>query len=373
MTTDTTPSPSTPLLTIEDLAVSFAPRERGQQPTPAVRGVSLTVHPRQTLAVVGESGCGKSVTAMSITRLNPSPPAIYERGRILYTPKSGTAPLDLLAIPERQLRTLRGGDIAMIFQEPMTSLNPVYTVGDQVMEAVLLHRRVGTREAWDIAAAALEEVGIQNARKRMTAYPHEFSGGMRQRVMIAMALACQPRLLLADEPTTALDVTIQAQILDLLDRLKRERGLGIVFITHALGVVAEHADVACVMYAGRVVEYATVPELFDRPLHPYTRGLLRCIPSMTDRRARLTTIKELMEDKAEFSRGVEGIGSLAGKPAVPWWPAHQAPAGAGDESSLVEASDGHWVRVWGTPEKAPRRPDLAFRRGPVAATSASRS
>jgi ABC-type dipeptide/oligopeptide/nickel transport system ATPase component len=370
-------SPESPLLTIEDLAVSFAPRERGAEPTRAVQGVSLTVYPRQTLAIVGESGCGKSVTAMSITRLNPTPPAVYEGGRIMYAPKSGGPAIDLLSMPEKQLRRFRGGEIAMIFQEPMTSLNPVYTVGDQVLEAVLLHRRVSGREAWDIARSALEEVGIQDAATRMGAYPHEFSGGMRQRVMIAMALACQPRLLIADEPTTALDVTIQAQILELLEKLKRERGLGIVFITHALGVVAEHADVACVMYAGKVVEYATVPELFERPLHPYTRGLLKCIPSMTERRTRLTTIKELMDDPSEFARGVEGIsagavsgpgGTKDGK-VVPWWPAHTPPAGSGGASSLIEVSDGHWVRIWGdTGGTKPRRPDLAFRRhaSPVA-------
>ena len=340
-----------PLLTVDDLCVSFSPRARREEPTRAVRGVSFTVYPRQTLALVGESGCGKSVTAMSITRLNPSPPAEYERGRIMYSPKSGGPPEDLLHVPEKRLRQLRGGDIAMIFQEPMTSLNPVYTVGDQVMEAVLLHRHVGVREAEAIARGALEEVGIADAGKRMRAYPHEFSGGMRQRVMIAMALACEPRLLLADEPTTALDVTIQAQILELLEKLKRDRGLGIVFITHALGVVAEHADVVCVMYAGKVVEYATVPALFERPLHPYTRGLLRCIPGMTERHARLTTIKELMDDSREFSSGVDGMGAGPdGRSPVPWWPAHTPPPGIGPSlSALVEIAPGagHWVRVWG--------------------------
>ena len=364
-TRGTTPQmpPAAPLLTIDDLAVSFGSSgRRGEPRTVAVAGVSLTVHAGQTLAVVGESGCGKSVTAMSVMRLNPSPPSRIDRGRILFNSPS-LGPVDLATLPDKKLRHVRGGEIAMIFQEPMTSLNPVYTVGDQIIEAVLLHQNTTPAEARERAAEAMEAVGISGARGRMSAYPHEFSGGMRQRVMIAMALACKPTLLLADEPTTALDVTIQAQILALLRKLQREHALGIMLITHALGVVAEAADTVCVMYAGRVVEYATVTELFDRPLHPYTRGLLACIPSMTERRARLTTIRELMDDPAKFNARAHELGTNA----VAWWPAHNAPPGVitarhADaspnpviDSELVQVSPGHWVRLWRTAEIAAAR------------------
>jgi len=352
-----------PLLTIDDLAVTFV--GPGGATTRAVDGVRLSVHPRQTLAVVGESGCGKSVTAMSVMRLNPVPPARYERGRILYQPSDdpGAAPVDLLKLPEKKLRSYRGGQVAMIFQEPMTSLNPVYTVGEQIVEAVLLHQPVRTEQAWEVAARAMTDVGISDARARMGAYPHEFSGGMRQRVMIAMALACGPRLLLADEPTTALDVTIQAQILALLKELQRTRGLGIMLITHALGVVAENADTVCVMYAGRVVEYATVPELFRRPMHPYTRALLKCIPSVHERRARLETVRELMDDPREFEPLAHGLPDGT----RPWWPAHAVPSdlAPGATSKLAEVGPGHWVALWRTAAAAdlPERfPDLDFSR-----------
>ncbi|MBN8645943.1 MAG: ABC transporter ATP-binding protein [Planctomycetes bacterium] len=338
--------------------------ERGA-PFRAVDGVGLTIHPAQTLAVVGESGSGKSVTAMSVNRLNPSPPAVYERGRVLFSRRDGST-TDVLNLGEKQMRSLRGGEIAMIFQEPMTSLNPVYTVGEQIVEAVLLHQRVGVAEAEAIAAKALADVGISDAARRMRSYPHEFSGGMRQRVMIAMALSCRPRLLLADEPTTALDVTIQAQVLDLLTELKRSRSLAIMLITHAMGVVAEAADVACVMYAGRVVEYASVPDLFDCPLHPYTRALLRCIPDVSERRPRLATVRKLLEDPAEFSRASDAIGDGL----VPWWPTHRAPSGSENASAIVEVRPGRYVGVWRTPAAAARavvRPDIAFRHAPVGA------
>ena len=369
-TTTTRPSPAgaaarpreeRPLLKVADLAVSFdnanGPRIQ------AVDGVRMTVYPRQTLAVVGESGCGKSVTAMSALQLVPRPPGRFDRGSMYFD--TGNGSVDLLTLGEKEMRQIRGGRIAMIFQEPMTSLNPVYTIGDQILEAILLHQNVKIREAIDIAVEAMNDVGIPEPRERLKAYPHQFSGGMRQRVMIAMALACQPRLLLADEPTTALDVTIQAQILDLLRTLQTSRDMGVMLITHALGVVAENADVVCVMYAGRVVEYATVFDLFDKPLHPYTRGLLRSIPKMSDRRERLVTIRDVIDDEREFQR-LPG----ADKGVRPWWPFHKPPADLrarnepGGDYYLQEVEPGHWVGVWRTDAVAThesRAPDLAYR------------
>jgi ABC-type dipeptide/oligopeptide/nickel transport system ATPase component len=240
----------------------------------------------------------------------------------------------------------------------MASLNPVYTIGDQIMEAVLLHQAVSPDEAARIAIKAMADVGIRDPEGRMRAYPHQFSGGMRQRVMIAMALACRPDLLLADEPTTALDVTIQKQILELLRGLQQSTGMGMMLITHNLGVVAENADVVCCMYAGRVVEYAPVTELFDRPLHPYTRGLFRCIPGLSELRNRLVTVEEVVADPREY----EGLRSDAG-PVMPWWPfMDQSQRPALDDPSrpyaLVEVSPNRWVGCWRTPEVArtPSRP-----------------
>ncbi|MCH7571858.1 MAG: ABC transporter ATP-binding protein, partial [Planctomycetes bacterium] len=234
-----------PLLSIHDLAVSF---ETEAGIVRAVSGVDLTIYPKQTLAVVGESGCGKTVTALSILNLLPVATAFYERGSIIFEGD------DLLRYTEREMRSIRGGQIAMIFQEPMASLNPVFSIGDQIIEAVMLHQQVGRKQARDIAVSALNDVGMTDAAPRLHAYPHEFSGGMRQRVMIAMALACRPKLLIADEPTTALDVTTQAQILDLLLQLRVENDMAIIFITHDLGVIAEIADDVAVMYLRQVVE-----------------------------------------------------------------------------------------------------------------------
>ena len=359
---------SEPLLRVEDLAVSF---DNGSGPRiQAVDGVRMTVHPGQTLGVVGESGCGKSVTAMSALQLVPRPPGRFDRGRIWWRGGSGE-PVDLLELDEGRMRRVRGGEIAMIFQEPMTSLNPVYSIGEQLVEAIRLHQAVGRTAARDIAVRAMEDVGIARAGDRLEAYPHQFSGGMRQRVMIAMALACEPRLLLADEPTTALDVTIQKQILDLLKALKRERGLGMMLITHDLGVVSENADVVCVMYAGRVVEYARGAEVFGRPLHPYTRGLLASIPSLHERRGRLVTIDEVVGRAEEFEmlRGAD-----AG--VRPWWPWHEAPSdlrrrpGPAGDYALVEVEPEHWVGVWRTEavaDDASRHPDLGVAAGDGAA------
>jgi peptide/nickel transport system ATP-binding protein len=279
-----------PLLEIRDLVTEF---RTDQGVVRAVDGVSFEIPARGTLGVVGESGCGKSVTALSIMRLVASPPGRIASGQIRYAGK------DLLALAPEAMRKIRGNRIAMIFQEPMTSLNPVYTVGDQVGEAVRLHQGKSRAEARAIAIEMFRLVGIPSPEERIDAFPHQLSGGMRQRVMIAMALACKPDLLIADEPTTALDVTIQAQILELLKSLQRELGMSILLITHDLGVVAETCDEVVVMYAGRVVERAATEVLFATPRHPYTSGLLASVPSYSedapaDTRARLREISGMV-------------------------------------------------------------------------------
>jgi peptide/nickel transport system ATP-binding protein len=264
-----------PLLSIEDLAVAFR-TEDGE--VTAVRGASLRVGANETVAVVGESGSGKSVTSLAVMGLLPRPSGRVSAGRILFRQRSG-AVIDLATAPAATVRSLRGAEIAMIFQEPMTSLNPVLTAGEQIAEAVRLHLKLDRRKAFARAVEMLDLVEIPDAARRASDYPHHMSGGMRQRVMIALAMSCNPALLIADEPTTALDVTIQAQVLDLIDRLRRETGMGVLFITHNLGVVAEIADRVTVMYAGQVVESAPVRELFRSPRHPYTRALLDCLPA----------------------------------------------------------------------------------------------
>ncbi len=288
-----------PLLQLKDLNIAFD-TERGQ--IRPVRDVSLVVYPGQTVALVGESGCGKSVTALSILRLIPEPPGRVLGGKVILQ-NGHENPRDLLHLPESEMRGVRGKDIAMIFQEPMTSLNPVYTIGDQIAEAVMLHQKVRYHRALEVAEQSLHDVGIADPHRRLREYPHQMSGGMRQRVMIAMALSCQPKLLIADEPTTALDVTIQAQILELLRKLQRERGMSILLITHDLGVVAENADVVAVMYASRVVEFAGVEEIFDHPQHPYTQGLLRSVPKLGARTERLETIPGTVPNPARFPGG----------------------------------------------------------------------
>ena len=260
---------SASVLSVRNLTTSFLTE---REVRPAVRDVSFDVGVRETLAIVGESGSGKSVTALSIMRLL-DPADVRMDGRIML------GETDLLKLPEQRMQRIRGNDIAMIFQEPMTSLNPVLAVGEQIAEAVRLHLGYDRKKAWAHAVESLKLVEIPDAARRASDYPHHMSGGMRQRVMIALAIACRPALLIADEPTTALDVTIQAQVLALLDRLRREIGMGVLFITHNLGVVAEIADRVTVMYAGQVVESAPVRELFRTPRHPYTRALLDCMPS----------------------------------------------------------------------------------------------
>ena len=258
-----------PLLEIEDLSIFFHTEENIVK---SVRNLDLTIHKGETLALVGESGCGKSVTALSAMRLIPTPPGKFESGRILFEGQ------DLLQASEVEMQNIRGNEISMIFQEPMTSLNPIFTVGDQIIEAIRLHQNKTASQARELALNVLHQVTIPSPEIRIDQYPHELSGGMKQRVMIAMAIVCQPALLIADEPTTALDVTIQAQILDLLDQLRKETQMSILLITHNLGIVAQYADRVAVMYSGKVVELAPVEELFSSPAHPYTRGLLNSLP-----------------------------------------------------------------------------------------------
>ena len=258
-----------PLLQVEDLSTFFHTEENIVK---SVRNVDLTIHKGETLALVGESGCGKSVTALSVMRLIPTPPGKFESGRILFKEQ------DLLKTSELAMQNIRGNEISMIFQEPMTSLNPIFTIGDQIMEVIHLHQNKTKSQARELALNVLRQVAIPSPENRIDQYPHELSGGMKQRVMIAMAIASQPALLIADEPTTALDVTIQAQILDLLDQLRKETQMSILLITHNLGIVAQYADRVAVMYSGKVVELAPVEELFASPAHPYTLGLLNSLP-----------------------------------------------------------------------------------------------
>ncbi len=277
------------LIELKDLKVHFAIDEGTLK---AVDGVDLEIYEGKTLGLVGESGCGKSVTSQALLRIVPPPGSIM--GEILFHGKEGQDTVDLAALDMNgeMIRSIRGKDIAMIFQEPMTSFSPLYTMGNQIMEAIKLHRTDNEEEARQIAIEMFRKVGISNPEKRLDEYPHEFSGGMRQRVMIAMALSCQPKLLIADEPTTALDVTIQAQVLELMRELQKEFGMGILFITHDLGVVAEMCDEVAVMYLGKVVEKAPVDDIFHNPMHPYTKGLLKSIPVMgKETREKLASIE----------------------------------------------------------------------------------
>jgi len=263
----------------------------------AVDGVSFTIKRGETLGIVGESGCGKSVTSLSIMRLLDIPPGEIASGEIWLDGQ------DLLTLSPEEMREVRGNDVAMIFQEPMTSLNPVFTVGDQITEAVVQHTRMSKKEAWNKAIESLRLVGISNPERRVKQYPHELSGGMRQRVMIAMALSCDPKLLIADEPTTALDVTIQAQILELIRKIQDETDSALMLITHDLGVVAEMVEDVAVMYAGRIVERGTVEDVLVRPKHPYTEGLLTSIPSKGMRGSRLNVIKGTVPNPFNMPKG----------------------------------------------------------------------
>jgi peptide/nickel transport system ATP-binding protein len=285
------------LLEVDNLQTHFPTRSGLVR---AVDGVSFHLDRGELLGLVGESGCGKSITALSIMRLI-APPGRIMSGQILFDGK------DLLKLSDAEMREMRGDDIAMIFQDPMTSLNPVFTVGEQIAEALRLHRKMSNKQARQATIEAMREVAIPDPARRVDDYPHQLSGGMRQRVMIAMALACNPKLLIADEPTTALDVTIQAQILELLDELRKQRQLAVLLITHDLGVVAEVADRVAVMYTGRIVEESPVEELFARPKHPYTEGLLRSVPklSITDvvKKSRLETIEGVVPRPTDLPPG----------------------------------------------------------------------
>ncbi|MCI1881943.1 MAG: ABC transporter ATP-binding protein [Sporolactobacillus sp.] len=270
------------VLDVQNLQTSFFTDE-GE--VPAVDGVSFSVKEGEILGIVGESGCGKSVTSLSIMRLLPSPPGKIVGGHIFYQGR------DIAGAKESTMRKLRGNDLAMIFQEPMTSLNPVFTIGEQLTEAIRLHNRLSKKAMHGRAVELLKQVGLPRAEELMDEYPHELSGGMRQRVMIAMAMSCDPKVLIADEPTTALDVTIQAQILDLMIKLNRETHTAIILITHDLGVVAQVCRRVVVMYAGKVVEQGDVRDIFNHPGHPYTEGLIRSIPDLYSKRKELYTIK----------------------------------------------------------------------------------
>jgi oligopeptide/dipeptide ABC transporter ATP-binding protein len=285
------------LLEVRDLKTHFETRAGLVK---SVDGVSFDINEGELLGLVGESGCGKSITALSIMRLI-SPPGKLVAGSIRFKGE------DLTTASADQMRAIRGDDIAMIFQDPMTSLNPVFTVGEQIAEALRLHRGLNKNDAWKAAIEAMREVSIPSPERRVNDYPHQLSGGMRQRVMIAMALACDPELLIADEPTTALDVTIQAQILELLDHLRHTRKLATLLITHDLGVVAEVADRVCVMYTGKIVEESSVDEIFAKPKHPYTQGLLASVPKLTatgeERSERLRTIEGVVPNPTELPPG----------------------------------------------------------------------
>jgi oligopeptide/dipeptide ABC transporter ATP-binding protein len=282
------------ILALRGLSVSFASEEG---PVCAVDHLDLDLRAGETLALVGESGCGKTTAALSVLRLLPEPGAKIEAGRILYQGE------DLLAMPEKRLQAIRGNRISMVFQEPMTSLNPVMTAGSQVAEVFRRHRKMGRKEARHEALRLLQQVGIPAPEARMHAYPHDLSGGMKQRIMLAMALALKPDLLIADEPTTAVDVTTQAQVLELLQRFQREHGMAILLITHDLSVVAEMADRVAVMYAARIVEQAPRTDLFETPRHPYTAGLFESLPGLEAARERLREIPGVVPDAACFPEG----------------------------------------------------------------------
>jgi oligopeptide/dipeptide ABC transporter ATP-binding protein len=291
------------LLEVKNLETHFPTRAGTVK---AVNDVSFHLEAGELLGLVGESGCGKSITALSIMRLIASPGKIVG-GEVWFQGANYKQAENLLKLNDERMRAIRGDDISMIFQDPMTSLNPVYTVGEQIAEALRLHRGLSRKQAYEAAVEAMREVSIPDPARRVDDYPHQLSGGMRQRVMIAMALACDPELLIADEPTTALDVTIQAQILELIDNLRKTRKLAVLLITHDLGVVAEVADRVCVMYTGRIVEESEVNEIFERPKHPYTQGLLRSVPKLTmegvTRNKRLETIEGIVPSPTNLPPG----------------------------------------------------------------------
>jgi len=310
-----------PLISVRDLKI----RIRMDAGTlAAVDGVDFEIRKGQTLGLVGESGCGKSLTSRALIAINPK--ECNTTGSIRFRPEADQPPIDLLKIDPRgkQIRSIRGKHISMIFQEPMTAFSPMYTIGNQIMEAILTHRTKNKREAKQIALEMLRKVGISDEEKRFNQYPHEFSGGMRQRAMIAMALSCNPDLLIADEPTTALDVTIQAQVLELMKNLQKEFGMAILLVTHDLGIIAEMCDEVAVMYLGKIVEHASVREIFNNPKHPYTKGLLQSMPKLGSRRKRLESIEGTVPLPLDmppmcgfYERCKDRIPGLCDKRAVP--------------------------------------------------------
>ncbi|WP_461551462.1 ABC transporter ATP-binding protein [Sinorhizobium meliloti] len=313
-----------PLLSVRDLSVSLATRRLGG--IPILDGLSFHVANGEVLGIVGESGCGKSLTALSIMRLLPKA-AVVTGGQIVFQGR------DLLHHSDSEMRSIRGKDIAMIFQEPMSSLNPVFTAGEQIIEAIIYHERITRTAARKRAIEVLSVVGIPSPERRIDDYPHQMSGGMCQRVMIAMALATNPKLLIADEPTTALDVTVQAQILELLRKLQSDTGMSVIVITHDLGVIADFADRVMVMYSGRVVEESNTNDLFDRPLHPYTAGLMRSIPHIDEDVDRLHTIEGLVPSPGDWPAGCRfhprcSFGTARCTQAIP---------------QLAECSPNHWA------------------------------
>ncbi len=318
---------SEPVLEVEDLQTHFFTDDGVVR---AVDGVSCTVWPGETLGVVGESGCGKSVTALSVLRLVASPPGRIVGGEVWFEGRN------LLALSEKEMEAVRGNEISMVFQEPMTSLNPLFTIGRQISEAVMLHQGLGRRPAMERAVEMLRRVHMPEPEQRAREWPHQLSGGMRQRAMIAMALSCNPRILIADEPTTALDVTIQAQILALIAELRETTRAAVVLITHDMGVVAENADRVMVMYAGRKVEEAAVGALFSRPVHPYTRGLLGAIPGVGGERRRLTEIRGMVPSLVDLPPG------CAFAPRC----AHATEQCHSVHPPLAEHEPGHWAACW---------------------------
>jgi peptide/nickel transport system ATP-binding protein len=318
--------PADNILEVDKLITSFE-TDRGL--LRAVDQVSFTVPRGKTVGIVGESGCGKSVTAMSIVRLLPQPAGKILGGHVRFKGK------DLVRTTDKEMRQIRGGDIGVIFQEPMTALNPVHRIGRQVAEVFRLHKKMSRRDAWDASLEMLKLVRIPAPEQRMMDYPHQLSGGMRQRVVIALALACRPSLVIADEPTTALDVTVQAQILDLMNRLQAEMGMSTILITHDLGVIAETCDEVVVMYAGRIVERASADELFANPLHAYTKGLLASIPTLdTPTKSILNTIPGMVASLADFSHGCRFCQRLGRNPPI-----------SRERPKFGEAAPGHWVEL----------------------------
>jgi len=318
------------LLKIRDLHTEFFLDEGVAK---AVDGVDLELRDGETLGIVGESGCGKSVTALSIMRLIPFPPGKIVKGEIFFDG------IDLLSLSEAEMRKIRGRSISMIFQEPMTSLDPVFQIGDQISEVLYMHEGLSRKEAWERSIEMLKKVGIPSPERRVKEYPHQLSGGMRQRVMIAMAMACSPKLMIADEPTTALDVTIQAQILELIARLKEEKSMSVILITHNLGVIAETAQNVAVMYAGRIFEYTSVHAIFTNPKHPYTQGLLRSISRMDEddtRKKKLEPIPGLVPSLLILPRGCKFNDRCK----------YALEKCDREEPSLIETVRGHRVRCW---------------------------